>query len=72
MSELKERRAAKPVHQQISEQKVKSLLRARIALKTVITTIEFLGKQVLAVRGHNKDGGNFLTLLARGHTMYMS
>lgn len=52
-----------PVNSQVLQQKARSQLRARTALKTMITSLLFLGKQGLALRGHNKDDGNYLRLL---------
>ena len=51
------------VDAQLSKAKEKEQKEAYAALKRIVTSILFFGRQGLAVRGHDSDEGNFQQLL---------
>lgn len=47
----------------ISDQVLRDQAMARKCLHILFTTLKFLGRQALAIRGHDEDEGNFKQLL---------
>ena len=59
---------AKPVDAQICTQKATEQANARVALMALFTTIKFLARQGIALRGHKSHSGNYMQLLqVRSH-----
>lgn len=52
-----------PITSKLEEAKAKEQIKARMFLKVMFTTIMYLGKQGLALRGHENDRGNLMSLL---------
>ena len=52
-----------PVNAQISAQKATEQANARVALMALFTTVQFLARKGIAVRGHETDDGNYMQLL---------
>lgn len=53
----------KSVLDHLSEAKQKDMLQSTVALKTIFTSVIFLAKQGLAIRGHTDDHSNLLQIL---------
>lgn len=52
-----------PIIKQLSSTTLKKQVEARTALKSIFTSIIYLARQGLALRGADSDGGNFIELL---------
>ena len=52
-----------PISAQLCDQVSNEQRSARNALLKIITSIRYLGRQGLAIRGHDSDGGNFQRFL---------
>jgi len=55
--------AAQPVDSQLSTQRDAEQREARCCLEIIFTSIQYLARQGLALRGHTEDEGNFKQLL---------
>lgn len=53
----------KPVIAQVSAQCAKEQVKARQCLMTILRCVRYLGRQGLAIRGHDSDEGNLKQLL---------
>lgn len=63
MMQIQQTNAAPPVNAQLSTQKAADQAAARVALVKLLSSVRFLARQGLALRGHDEAEGNLMQLL---------